>query len=255
MKRCLNDENVISYLSANNMFKLITMCHDLSISESTGRRILSRLENQGRITRYHGGAILKRQTSDTLFDRRKQEMIGVKDSIARAASMHAKEGSCIILLGGTTVASMCPYLKDKKLTVITNSLIVLDEFRDCPDIKIMMLGGYYNHGERELHGNITNTNLKIMHADAVFLSCVGFSPSLGYTTNDIDSIEFYRICLQNSKHSYMLCDHSKSNKTGIAAYAQTNEIGYLITDPGISKSTITELEHMGVNVFIANNEI
>lgn len=254
MKRCLDEENIIRYISVNDTLKLATMCSDLSISESTGRRILSRLEKEGKITRYRGGAFLKRQNSDEFFERRKQEMRSVKDSIARLASMQVKDGSCIILLGGTTVASMCPYLKDKKLTVITNSLIVLDELRYCPDIKIMMLGGYYNHAERELHGNITNTNLKIMHADAVFFSCVGFSPSLGYTTNDIDSIEFYRICLKNSNHSYMLCDHSKTNKTGIAVYAQMNEIEYLITDSGMTEASISELEHMGVNVLIAKSE-
>jgi DeoR family fructose operon transcriptional repressor len=252
MKRCIDDDDVMSYFSQNSTAELAAMCKDLSISLSTGRRVLSRLEKGGKITRYRGGAFIKGNNSETLFDRRRQELPGVKNSIARIAAMQVVDGSCIMLLGGTTVASMCPYLTDKKLTVITNSLAVLEELSDCPDIKIVLLGGYYNHLERELHGNMTNSNLKIMHADDVFISCVGFSPSLGYTTNDINSIEFYRTCLQNSNRSYALCDHSKCGKTGIAVFAQMNDIQCLITDAGMNEKSVSELERIGIKVIIAD---
>ena len=243
------DKEILSYIKKISKANINDICAEFKISESTSKRVLARLEAAGYISRYKGGAVAL-VADDTDFCRRLDDNRGPKDMIARKAAENITENAVVILLGGTTVSMMCPYLCGMKLTVITNSLPVLDQLKGQPGIILVMLGGIYNHEEREFFGNVTSVGLRLMHADSLFMSCLGFSSGLGFMTNHIDSIDFYKLCMKNADKTYILADSSKSERSDIAIVAAAREADCLITDSALSRDKIAEFSAKGVDVIV-----
>ena len=70
------------------------------------------------------------------------EVEALKRAIGQAAAHYVQEGDTIILDAGRTTAYLAHALRGKLgLTVITNSLAVLDELRDEPGITLVSCGG------------------------------------------------------------------------------------------------------------------
>ena len=76
----------------------------LGVSKGTIRNDLNALEEEGLLTRVHGGAILRRQPSqfDSSFGNRFQEHAESKLAIARTAAEHVEDGTSIMLDASTT---------------------------------------------------------------------------------------------------------------------------------------------------------
>ena len=98
------------------------------------RRDLETLDALGRIERFHGGAKSVRKAPPELpILRRTLEQAEEKARIGLAAAALVKDGETLFLGSGTTVLEVAKHLHDRQqLTVITNSLLVLNELSPSP---------------------------------------------------------------------------------------------------------------------------
>jgi len=243
---------ILNYININKIAKTDELTKVFSLSESTVRRILDRLERQKLIVRFHGGAASTSESqNNTAVSARFNIQNKKKELIAKKAAEHVKEGNTIIMLGGTTVYYMCKYLKGKNLTVITNSLIVLDALKAEKSMKIVLLGGEYNNDEAELRGSLTSNTLQRLGADYVFTSATGFEEDRGFLTSHIDSIELYSMCFQVAKRVFMLVDSTKYRKSDVAITAKCEDIDCLICDSGLPDEARKAFMRKGIEVIIA----
>ena len=243
---------ILEYIDIAKVVSVEELSQKLSISLSTVRRILEKLDQRKMIVRFHGGATAvfesRKCTALSLrYDRHKAE----KELIAQKAVKQIQEGSTIIMLGGTTVYTMCKFLKRRKLRVITNSLIVLDALRDENSLELIILGGIYNADESEMRGSLTISTLQLLGADALFSGATAFDSNRGFLTSRIDSIELYSRCFQVSKKVYMLADSSKYAQTDVAVTAKVDDVDFLITDNGLPVEARNAFVKKGVQVLIA----
>ena len=88
-------------------------------SESTIRRDLALLEEQGLLKRIHGGATLPYSKIDepNMQDKSSKNLHD-KQLIAEAAASLIRDGDCIYLDAGTTVSEMIPFLMNKKIVIV-----------------------------------------------------------------------------------------------------------------------------------------
>jgi DeoR/GlpR family transcriptional regulator of sugar metabolism len=243
------ERHVLELINTKKSLSTAEIRRALGYSESTVRRILNRLDKSGRIKRYHGGgnSIELQKSPENIkirFDQNSQE----KDRIAKAAVFQFKEGSTVVLLGGTTVYNMCKYMRGMRITVITNSIIVFDELRNEPKIQIILLGGKYNMEEMETRGVLTNNNLKILRANCLFMGVNKFHPHIGFMTTDIESVELYQLCLEASDRRYILADSDKLGESASAVVAGCDMVDCLITDKKLPAETRNEFNAKGVEV-------
>lgn len=246
------ETDVLNYINIARITRTDKLAEELKISESTVRRILERLEKKKKIIRFHGGAsAVFREDGENDLSHRLSDFAGVKDSIAAAAAAQVRDGMTIVLLGGTTVSCMCRYLRHKRLTVITNSLLVLNALKAERDIQLVLLGGVYDPREAELRGSLTNNAIAQLGADCLFTGATAFDESRGFLTSHLNSTQFYRECFGSSKKIYMLADSSKLNKPALAVSAHFDEVNCFITDSGLSSELVGSFEAKGLEVIIA----
>ena len=104
-----------------------------AVSEATARRDLEALANQGKVRRVHGGALALQDAAPELplLERGNQEQTE-KHRIGQAAARLVHPGETIFLGSGTTVLEVARALRETQgLTIITNSLPVLNNFVGC----------------------------------------------------------------------------------------------------------------------------
>src|SRR5699024_4692702 len=90
-------------------------------SESTIRRDLTELENQGKLIRLHGGATLSEpKLQELTFTEKSFKKMKEKTTIAKYATSLAHEDDCTDLDTASTLIQMVPFLPKKDIVVVTN---------------------------------------------------------------------------------------------------------------------------------------
>lgn len=243
------EQCVLDLVNIKKTASIGVICEAFGYSESTVRRILGRLHEKGRILRYHGGGhSVEYQSLVTSVQSRFELWPQEKDRIARAAVSQFYSGDKVALLGGTTVATMCRYMRGMRITVITNSMLVFDELRGSPEIQIILLGGQYNLEEMETRGVMTHNNLKMLRANCLFMGASNFHPDFGFMTTDINAVELYQLCLASSRKKFILADSSKFGESASAVIAGCDMIDCLITDNNLPPAACEQFKARGVEV-------
>lgn len=252
----VNKKDVVNFIYNMGSASVKQICEEFSCSESTARRILKDLSDKKLIKRYHGGANAlsnPKMQSYINSDIMKRTNINKekKTLIARTASKFIKENSTIILLGGSTVCELCKFIKNMNITVITNSILVLNELQDSVSVKIILLGGTFDTNEFEVNGILSSVSMNYIRADIMFMGASSFDEMHGFTTA-YPAVDLYLTCLKSCLEACVLVDSSKYKKGGTAITARPDQINYLFTDSSLNRHAIDTFREKGVKVIISD---
>ena len=228
---------LLDYLQHHGNAKVSELSGALFLSESTVRRALTALERQGKLRRFHGGASPSDAVERSSIKRRQVSRLNEKAAIGRMAASFVKEGMTLLLMGGTTVQTICPYIKGKRLTVITSSLPVMNELAWEEQMQVILLGGVLNPAEMEVRGGLTHLMLERLRADLMFTGVTGLHPIHGLMTDDPNGVEAYTTCMRISDQVIVLADHTKCEQySGTTVVCGLSDIACLITDDGMPEA-------------------
>jgi len=187
-----------------------------NVSESTLRRDLRNLEEEGMIEQLQGGAakIKKNSSYDMPIESKQLIHTEEKEKIARTAASFVKDGEVIYIDSGTSTLLMVKYLKHTKIQIITSNTYVLRELENAAYV-CHILGGQIAPLLGSVYGPVTDNQLRNMHFDRAFVGATGFSLRSGITTPDFNEANKKRIVKENSDALYVLADHSKAGKEAL----------------------------------------
>jgi len=223
-----------------------------SISEATARRDLESLTSQGKAQRVHGGVIAVEQAPPELpILQREREEADEKARIGRAAASLVADQETIFLGSGTTVLEVARHLRDRRsLTVITNSLPVLNLLAGIKDIPVISLGGMLRESEMSFIGHITEQALTQVRVDKVIMGTRGLSLEHGLTNDFLQETLTDRAILKIGRQVIIVADHTKANRVSTALLAPLDVMNTFVTDSGADKKFISSLKKQGVNVVV-----
>ena len=218
---------ILELIKKKKNIKLNEITNELNISEATARRDLNFLEENGKIKRVHGGAVLV-EVKEEDIDYKKYVNQEEKDKIGKKAASYIKNGDTIFLDAGSTTATIIKYLKDKEdIKVVTNGFTHIHELLKM-GIETYLLGGKLKKKTGAIVGVFAVTNLKNYNFDIVFLGANGVTEE-GYSTPDSEEALVKSEAINRGEKICFLCDNSKFNKKSFINFAPLNK-GYLITD-------------------------
>jgi DeoR/GlpR family transcriptional regulator of sugar metabolism len=112
------------------------------VTEETIRRDLKQLEDEGILTRTYGGAYISEGVqNDVNVNLREHIHVEGKRKIAFQCNTLIQSGDSIFLDASTTSLMIANILEDKKLTVVTNSIKVVNSLIEKTNINIVIIGG------------------------------------------------------------------------------------------------------------------
>lgn len=245
--------NIVSLLSRQGRLSVADIVGQFGISEATARRDLETLDEQGLIRRVHGGAIPVRQAPPEMpIHQRSSDEIDEKRSIGQAASSLVQDGETIFLGSGSTVLELARNLRERKaLTVITNSLPVVNELADFSDITLVMLGGMFRLSELSFIGHITEQALAEVLADKVFIGTRAIDIEEGMTNAYLPETMTDRAILKIGREVIVLADHTKCGRVSTVRLAPLTSFQTLVTGHMAPKSFVETLQKAGMRVILA----
>jgi DeoR/GlpR family transcriptional regulator of sugar metabolism len=244
----------ILYLIANSKHVTVDLiCQEFKVSGATARRDLEMLSKQGSIQRVHGGAVaLHKSPPESPVFQRMNIQSDFKRRIGVAAASLIEPGETLFLGSGTTVLEVAKNIRDMhELTVITNSLLVINELIDCKNITLVDLGGIVRHSEFSMIGNLTEAALSGLYTDKVIIGIHGIDFEQGLTNHYLPETMTDRKLLQMGKKVIIVADHTKCGLISTSQVASISVINTLVTDNEAPQEFIKGLEDRGIIVLQA----
>jgi DeoR/GlpR family transcriptional regulator of sugar metabolism len=245
-------QKILEFLSRQQRISVAEICEMFTVSEATARRDLEVLTDENHLQRVHGGAIsLKQAPPEPPILQRGFEHAGEKQKIAFAAANLVQDGETVFLGSGTTVLEVARNLRDRKgLTIITNSLPVMNILLGNPQISLIALGGMLRDSELSFIGHITEQALAEIRADKVIIGVHAIDLENGLTNDYLQETMTDRAILKSGKEVIVVADHTKINTVSIAYLAPVTSIHKLVTDKDSPSDFISAIKEKGVNVII-----
>ncbi len=252
------EENIINYLKRNTFASIHDIVEITESSEATIRRDLSDIEKKGRIHRIRGGAELSKKEKDKYeenkfielpFQYRKEILHTIKKKIAQTAVSFIEEEDTIIIDGGSTTYHMVEFLKNSKLTIITNSFAVANFLVSYGKSKIILPEGVI-YPESSLILNPLNQNpFSNYHAKKVFIGVGGINKNI-ITNTEINLIQTQRSMIDHAEEVIILTDSSKFGKAESLFLCNIERVSKIITDSSIDSEYLEAIQEKGVQVII-----
>lgn len=201
------------------------------VTDETVRRDLEKLEQQNLVKRCYGGAVINDHTSqDISFLKRIDINSASKKHIAKKADYLVNDGDTLMVDASTTCLSMLRHLRNKKnLTIITNSIIVINEFVNG-NYNLISTGGNLRAHSYALVGATACDTISKYYVDTAIISCKALDINRGLMeSNEPESIIKQRM-IEHAQKTILLADSTKFNKTAFTRTCTLDKISHIVTD-------------------------
>jgi len=245
-------KQILSLLTRQGRLSVAEIVKEFSISQATARRDLESLASQGKAQRVHGGVIAVEEAPPELpILQRESEQLNEKVRIGRETAILIADNETVFLGSGTTVLEVARNLRDRKnLTVITNSLPVLNILAGIEEITLISLGGMLRESELSFIGHITEQTLNEIRVDKVIMGIRALSLEHGLTNDYLQETLTDRAILRIGREVIIVADHTKANRASTVLLAPLNSMHTFVTDGKVDKKFIQALKKQGIHVIV-----
>ncbi len=223
----------------------------LDVSESTVRRDLEVLEEQGAARRIHGGALYC-GTSPKLphFESRQPAEWAEKQCVARKAVEFIEDGDTVLLDGGSTTYEVARLLVGRPLHVVTNSLPVANLFAADTNSDLVLIGGNICPRSGVAQGPYADRMLAALRVRRTILSVAGVSDE-GFFNNNLLLIETERAMMRAADEVTIVADHSKFGRQSLGHLCPLGEVNRVVADDGLAEAWREKLRDARVECVLA----
>lgn len=230
-------DKILEMLKEDGSGKVADLSKIFKVSEVTIRQDLEKLEQEGIVTREHGGAFLngigmqvQNFALSNLVNMDKKERIGKK------AAEFIDNGDTIILDSGTTTTEIAKAIVNKRnITVVTNAINIVMLLGSNPAINVILTGGEFKPPTLSLTGQRAADFFSGLHVDKLFLATAGISLKSGLTYPSLSDIAVKKAMIEAADIVYLVADSTKVGKSSLASLGALSLIHYLITDSEIAE--------------------
>ena len=210
------------------------LCETLHASEATIRRDLTMLEDEEKLERVHGGAIIKSdiplEKEDT-FNEKEGVFLFEKKQIARKAFSYLRDHDSIFLDGGTTTLEVAKLIGHSRIhvTVFTNAPHFSQYISGNPNADQYIVGGKIRNRTLAVVGQSAIDTIRKFRINKVFIGVNAISVEYGFTTPDFEEAEMKRAVLERGRERYILADQSKFDKVALCEIMPLSGVDCIIT--------------------------
>ncbi len=245
-------EQIISLIKANGFATVEEMAKKFNVTPQTIRRDINLLDDDGFLSRYHGGAGLSISTENVDYRHRKELLLDEKHKIAKEVVSMVEDNTSLFINIGTTTEYVAEELvkNNNKLRIITNNLNVAAIMSKKSDFEVIVAGGIVRSRDCGVTGEAAVNFIQQFKVDVGIIGISGID--LDGTLLDFDFKEVYvaQTIIENSRKVFLVADHSKFGRNAMVKLGHVKEIDTLITDKEPPQQLIEIIKNNNVNLKI-----
>jgi DeoR family transcriptional regulator, aga operon transcriptional repressor len=243
-------EQLLRFVVKEQRISVDQICEEFSVSQATARRDLVILAESGKVRRIHGGALaMENAPPEPPVALRSTEQSEEKKRIGKATAQLIGDGSTIFMSSGTTVLEVANNLRNHQgLTVITNSLLIMNTLADVAEIMLVSIGGILRSSELSFIGHITEQALTEIRVDKVILGIRAIDVEVGLTNDYLPETQTDRAIVGIGQKVVLVADHTKCGRTSTTFVAPISNVDTFVTDNKTPQDFVTALVDQGIKV-------
>jgi DeoR/GlpR family transcriptional regulator of sugar metabolism len=238
---------IIQQINIHNKVLSSDLSLQLNVSEDTVRRDLQELDEEGKLTKVHGGALSKSfhfTIQNTNIYQHTEKKI-----IAHKAVNLIKDGMLVVLSGGTTIRELVKALPaELNATFITVSVPTAMELLEHPNSEVMFLGNKLLKSAQMSVGAEVVTRLAQIKADLCFLGTNSIDAEEGITDLEWEIIEVKKAMIQSANKIISLAISEKLNSIQRLQVCKLAEVDVLITELSPEDPLLQPYKSKGVTI-------
>ncbi|WP_136607716.1 DeoR/GlpR family DNA-binding transcription regulator [Paenibacillus dokdonensis] len=245
-------KKILDLLTVKKVLKITELTEELDISIGTLRRDLNLLTSQGKIEKIYGGVKLVDRFGESSMDERMVNHLQEKEQIARKCSEYINDGDCIYIDSGSTTYQIAKYIKHKKkLTVITNSIPVINELMHC-EVELIIIGGKIRQDEQSVVAFDYIFNFHELNVRKAFICCSGITIERGISDYNLEEAITRKKMIELAKEVFVAADSTKFGKDVTISIAPLDRIDTIVTDNNVDKGFLPRFKKTNTCLVIAD---
>jgi DeoR/GlpR family transcriptional regulator of sugar metabolism len=220
----------------------------LGTSESTIRRDLMYLEQQGILKRTYGGAVAVTETEAVAPG----GLSTAKMRIGEAAAGLVPRGETVFLGPGSTTMAVARHLAQRKSgTIVTNALDIAAYLTHHSPLSIILTGGQIERQNMALLGYLAESSLRELRADRAIIGVRGIHLPDGFTGDGLPCVQMLRAVIDVVPEVVVVAEAGKWGSSGPALLAPLEAVDVIVTDQDAPPVMIWDLSQLGIKVIQA----
>lgn len=240
---------IMGMLRHSGAVRTMELAERFGVSDQTIRRDLMDLERLGILQKTYGGGVLANYRG-TAYEQRQGTNRAAKLAVAARAAALVRPGMTVAMAPGTTNAAIADQLNGMAVSIITNSVAVLEHVKH-PNTRVTVTGGEFRPEPKALVGPLTEHAFATCFADIGFVGVSGVDPERGFTVTDELEATALRQVIRVSKRAVVAIDSAKFHRTAPELVAPLGAVHTLVTDDLVEDEIVERLTEQGVEVLLA----
>lgn len=207
-------QKIVEWIERDGKVKTSELIERLNVSGESIRRYLEELEQEHRIKRVYGGAVIHQNMSfqPTVTS----NMDGIR-RIAFTALQHIPHDALVYIGFGIAPEQVAARLRGRDMTVVTPSLLVAktlfeQRMKGVFTGEIQLLGGAIDATHLVATGEQVLAQLKSYVFDVAIVSAAGVDPEFGLTCEALGLANLTKAVMAQSRETHLLADHTQLNQ-------------------------------------------
>ena len=246
---------IIELVKVKNSISIPELKEQFNVSEITIRRDLEILEKRGLIDKTYGGAARRSdQISEIHYLKQITKMQKEKRHIAAECVKRIKDGSTILLQGGTTCLEIAKNLSSKRnLKIITCFPPILDylwieTINRNTNFEIYCPGGKLQVVSNLFTGNYTQGFFRDITINISFIGVIALNINDGFMVTTEEEAQVVNAIFNASEKVIAPMDHSKFNKSAFIKIGLLDKVDEIITDSGLNDEIYADFSKSNIKI-------
>ena len=139
----------------------------------------------------------------------------------------------------------------KHITVLTNSIFVLNELIDT-DVRLFVLGGCVNSSEYDMEGHLPVEALKHFCVDVAFICAGGITKENGVSDYNCEVAQVNKAILSRARKTVLVAHAKKFGLDSFSVTCPLDSIHTIVSDSTLSKEYVQYLLEKGIELILAD---
>lgn len=244
-------KQIVDRLREKGVVRVIELVEQYGVSIETIRRDLEALEEGGYLKRVYGGAVTPGIYGlEPAYENRETTHLAEKQRIGELAAKQINDGETLFVDIGTTTLEVVKSLRGRRLTIITNSLLIAKTAAQTTETSVVLVGGMLRAGEFSISGAPAVDMISHFNADRVVLGVGGLTLD-GVSDYHTEESAVRRAMIARAGIVMAVADSSKFDVVATNQVCSLSDIDLLVTDSGAPLSKLRQMQQAGLNFLLA----
>ncbi|HEY9078475.1 DeoR/GlpR family DNA-binding transcription regulator [Magnetovibrio sp.] len=206
------------------------------VTAQTIRKDLNELCDAKALSRVHGGAVLASGVANVGYEQRRAIATDEKHLIGElCAAAIPNNASLFINIGTTTEAVARALMHHRDLLVITNNLNVANILIQNPSCEVIIAGGVLRRSDGGVIGEVTADFINQFKVDYAVIGASAIDEDGALLDYDYREVRVAQAIIKNARHTYLVADKMKLERTAPVRIAHISQISTFFTDEIVSE--------------------